>query len=122
VPAPDRDRPRPIRPRRLRCEACLDELTLRHYFDLMTCSCGALTVTGRPARPTVHWLGRPGGGWSELDDETDPAPVGDGPDQEPSALRKLGFAVAYSRPRMAVAVEEIQPPVALTQARAASAT
>jgi hypothetical protein len=124
VPAPDR--PRPGRPRRLRCEACLDELSLRHYFDLMTCSCGALTVTGRPARPTVHWLSRPGGGWSELDDDiesgaaatkTDDDQDKEKEDEVPS--RRLGYD---SRPRMAVPVEEIQPPVALTHASVASGT
>jgi hypothetical protein len=97
------------------------------------CSCGALLLSGRPAKPTIHWLSRPGGGWSELTDaetagteetaeteataETDDDQGKEGAEESPP--RRLGY---YSRPRMAVPVEEIQPPVAFTQARAASAT
>jgi hypothetical protein len=94
------------------------------------CGCGALLLSGRPARPTIHWISRPGGGWSEISDEETAA--AEGPTDEgktdddqgkrqagQSPPRRLGY---YSRPRMAVPVEEIQPPVALTQARVASAT
>jgi hypothetical protein len=79
------------RARRLRCETCLEILTLRHPWDTMACSCGALLLSGRPARPTIHWLSRPGGGWSEIpeDDEAEtvdePGRVVDGP------VRRLGF-------------------------------
>lgn len=63
---------RPVRrPKQLRCEGCLDVLTLRHAWDVRSCSCGALLLSGRPHRPSVHWLSRPGGGWTETDDELD---------------------------------------------------
>lgn len=100
MPTPERRRP--PRPRRLRCESCLEVLTLRHAWDTTACSCGALLLSGRPARPTVHWLTRGGGGWSELDDEPDADVETDtdealkGTDEGPE--RRLGY---YSRPRMA---------------------
>jgi hypothetical protein len=127
VPAAERRRPAPAR--RLRCEGCLEVLSLRHAWDVRACGCGALLLSGRPSKPTVHWLSRPGGGWTELADGPDAGPdvgaqaetVGDrgeeGDDAAPG--RRLGY---YSRPRMAVPVEEIQPPVALTQASLASGT
>jgi hypothetical protein len=110
----------------VRCEACLEVLSLRHHWDVATCRCGALLVSGRPQRPTVSWLSRRGGGWTELEDETEPdgdpsevSKTGDDQGKEEEApARRLG----YSRPRMAVPVEEIQPPVALTQASLASGT
>jgi hypothetical protein len=125
VPTPER--PRPKRPRRLRCETCLEVLSLRHAWDIVACGCGALLLSGRPATPTVHWLSRPGGGWSELDDETGSGAaatetddgLGKEDDEDEVPSRRLGY---YSRPRMAVPVDEIQPPVALTQARVASGT
>lgn len=105
-------------------------LWLRHAWDVMACSCGALVLSGRPRRPTVHWLSRPGGGWSELSEAecADPDAGGDGAQTDDdlgkeagTAERRLGYR-GYSRPRMAVPVEEIQPPVALTQASLASGT
>jgi hypothetical protein len=113
--------------RRIRCESCFEVLALRHAWDVSACGCGALLLRGRPARPTVHWLGRPGGGWSEIDDEKnaetdDDLGKADALGKEAvtgSPERRLGY---YSRPRMAVPVEEIQPPVALTQASLASGT
>jgi len=99
VPTPDRRRPVRRRPRRLRCETCLDVLTLRHAWDVATCSCGALMVSGRPTRPTVHWLCGPGGGWTELcptaaDGSSPPdaaAPDTGSPDTG-MPTRRLGFA------------------------------
>ena len=128
MPVPDR--PRSRRARRLHCEACLEVLSLRHAWDVAACRCGALLLSGRPATPTVHWLSRPGGGWSELDDEVESGAAAtkadddlgqedqDG-DEHAVPSRRLGY---YSRPRMAVPVEEIQPPVALTHASVASGT
>jgi hypothetical protein len=124
VPAPESHRPKPAR--RVRCESCLVVLSLRHHWDVATCSCGALLVSGRPTRPTVSWLSRGGGGWTELEDEIrpegEPSEVAeidaDQGKEEEAPARRLG----YSRPRMAVPVEEIQPPVALTQASLASGT
>ncbi len=83
------------------------------------CRCGALLISGRPHRPTVSWLSRRGGGWTELeataeDEETD--------DDQEKGSEMPARVLGYSRPRMAVPVEEIQPPVALTQASLASGT
>jgi hypothetical protein len=106
---------------RLRCESCLCVIALRHAWDVASCGCGALLLSGRPWRPTIHWLSGPGGGWSQVDDEIPPE-TGDDQEKEPERgepERRLGY---YSRPRMAVPVDEIQPPVALTQASLASAT
>jgi hypothetical protein len=119
VPGAEVSRPKPAR--RIRCESCLQILSLRHAWDVSACGCGALLLRGRPARPTIHWLGRPGGGWSEIDEsldsETDDELGEEGVTDAPE--RRLGY---YSRPKMAVPVEEIQPPVALTQASLASGT
>jgi hypothetical protein len=124
VPAPEPRRSKPAR--RVRCESCLEVLSLRHDWDVASCSCGALLVSGRPNRPTVTWLSRRGGGWIELEDEILSDDVvsevsetdADQGKEEEAPARRLG----YSRPRMAVPVEEIQPPVALTQASLASGT
>jgi hypothetical protein len=128
VPAPDRGRAKPAR--RVRCESCLEVLSLRHAWDVAGCSCGALLVSGRPTRPTVSWLSRRGGGWTELEDEI---PAVDGPAEDTVSAENTGDEqgketgvpvrrLGYSRPRMAVPVEEIHPPVALTQASLASGT
>jgi hypothetical protein len=86
-------RRRPVR--RLRCETCLEVLSLRHAWDTAACRCGDLGLSGRPTKPVVHWLGRPGGGWTELDDEITPD---EPPAVEPGAaesgeepVRRLGF-------------------------------
>jgi hypothetical protein len=54
-------------------------------------------VSGRPTKPRVAWLARPGTGWSEADDGV--AAEGDGPDDDdeasdtpPPASRPIGFA------------------------------
>jgi hypothetical protein len=49
----------------IRCEACRSVVATQHSWDAVTCACGALTVSGRPTKPTVSWVARPGGGWSE---------------------------------------------------------
>ena len=119
-PGPESRRPRPVR-----CEGCGAVLVLAHPFDVRTCLCGAVSVSGRPWRPTVTWLSRPGGGWSEVtgDDEVSEV-TDDGGDEagRDSAADEPARRLGYSRPRMAVPVEEIHPPVALTQARWASGT
>jgi hypothetical protein len=62
---PERRAARPAA--RVRCESCLAVLSLRHHWDTATCSCGAVMVSGRPHKPTVHWLSGPGRGWTELE-------------------------------------------------------
>jgi len=49
-------------------------LTLRHAWDTASCSCGALLLSGRPSQPAVHWLSRPGGGWTEIADDQELSP------------------------------------------------
>ena len=89
MPVPDR--PRSRRARRLHCEACLEVLSLRHAWDVAACRCGALLLSGRPATPTVHWLSRPGGGWSEVP-EPEKAETDDELDQDMAVpVRRLGF-------------------------------
>jgi hypothetical protein len=87
---------RPKAPRRLRCEGCLEVIALRHAWDTRACGCGALLLSGRPGRPTIHWLSRPGGGWTDLGDEPDIGAETDddqGNEGEEPA-RRLGFAVS----------------------------
>ncbi|HXQ63178.1 MAG TPA: hypothetical protein VN796_12650 [Acidimicrobiales bacterium] len=98
MPAPERRR-RACRTRRWRCETCSDVLALRHAWDVATCGCGALTVSGRPTKPAVHWVSRPGGGFTELSCGTgvrNPAPPRSAPEApDPggeSPPRRIGFA------------------------------
>jgi hypothetical protein len=76
----------------VRCEACGSDVATRHAFDKVTCSCGDVTVTGRPWRPTVTFRARAGSGWHELA----PSPEGVD-DDEPAtddaapASRPLGY-------------------------------
>jgi hypothetical protein len=87
----------------MRCESCLDVLTLRHAWDVASCSCGALMMSGRPTKPVVHWLSRPGGGWTEVD-EVDTGPKEEAAPEEGAAdskqeapSRRLGFGRRSAR-------------------------
>ena len=62
-------------------------LATRHAWDKVTCECGALTLTGRRK---VFWLGRPGGGWSEVHDEL-VVPAADAEKDLPEHARRIGF-------------------------------
>jgi hypothetical protein len=73
----------------------LEILSLRHAWDVMACSCGALLLSGRPAKPTIHWLSRPGGGWTEIDDDQDISV----PDDPGLPARRLGFPASPTRER-----------------------
>ena len=68
---------------RLQCEACGAVICTRHAWDHVACECGALSASGRPWRPTIHWRASSGGGWTELDDDTEgpdsPSPNDDAP-------------------------------------------
>jgi hypothetical protein len=82
-------------PVRVRCETCRSVVSTRHAWDSVTCACGSLTVSGRPTKPRVAWVARPGGGWSEAHEGV--AAEGDEPDDEasdaaPPASRPIGFA------------------------------
>jgi hypothetical protein len=94
----------------LRCESCLQVLSLRHAWDVAACGCGALLLSGRPARPSVHWLSGPGGGWTELEAE-EPAAAQTGATAETGndqgkdlddPPRRLGFPIVPARPQAAV--------------------
>lgn len=80
--------------KRLRCESCLEILSLRHAWDVRGCFCGALLLSGRPHKPVIHWLSRPGGGWSEADADAAVEETDDGEDGDPCVERRgrrLGF-------------------------------
>jgi hypothetical protein len=55
----------------------------------VTCACGALTASGRPWRPRLHWSATSGGGWTELDDDTGSAGA-PSPDDDASR-RRIGY-------------------------------
>lgn len=84
---------------RVRCESCSEVLVTRHPWDTVGCSCGALTLSGRPWRPRVSWRGGAGGGWSDVTDltgtadECRPGPEDD-TDTTPRRPDALGFAGA----------------------------
>jgi hypothetical protein len=81
----------------VRCESCRAVVSTRHAWDTVTCTCGQLTVSGRPWRPTIAWLAAPGGGWTETThdlavgaDDRDADGDGDVP-PNPVAQRPIGY-------------------------------
>jgi hypothetical protein len=55
----------------VRCESCGEDVVTRHAFDKVECSCGDVTVSGRPWRPTVTFRARAGSGWHEVAPDAD---------------------------------------------------
>ncbi|HEV2369459.1 MAG TPA: hypothetical protein VGR90_06265 [Acidimicrobiales bacterium] len=58
---------------RARCEVCGDVLESRHAFEVATCSCGRLSLSGGPELRRVRWSADPGAAWTDLsrEDEAD---------------------------------------------------
>ena len=81
----------------LRCESCGSTVATRHAWDVATCACGELTLRGRPWCPSVEWIARPGGGWSEVAPEGKPSAV----PPPRRARRPIGFAPRRGAPRSA---------------------
>lgn len=52
-----------------------------HPWDVQTCSCGRLTLSGGPKHRRVQWRAEPGAGWTDLCDELDPAGGAEGTDR-----------------------------------------
>lgn len=82
-------------PIEIRCEACRTVVSTRHAWEAVTCACGALTVSGRPSKPRVSWVARPGAGWSEAIAAPADASDAEVPDDDESARpvrRPIGYA------------------------------
>ena len=56
-----------------RCDVCGDVVDSLHPWDVRTCACGRLTVSGGPKHRQVQWRAEPGTGWTDLADELDSA-------------------------------------------------
>jgi hypothetical protein len=55
-------------------------------------------MSGRPTRPVVHWLSRPGGGWTEVEEvEADPGDTTEEDATRDEPPRRLGFARRSAR-------------------------
>lgn len=52
-----------------RCDVCGDVIESRHPWDVQTCSCGRLTLSGGPKHRRVQWRAEPGTGWTDLEEE-----------------------------------------------------
>ena len=59
---------------RARCDVCGDIVGSSHPWDVRTCSCGRLTVSGGPKHRRVQWSAEPGAGWTDLGDEPEDEP------------------------------------------------
>src|SRR5438874_1240538 len=77
-----------------RCNACGSVVESTHPWDVATCSCGALTVSGGTARPHRAWNVSSGAGWSEL--QTVVLVFGSGPGLGKSTLAR-GLAEALTQ-------------------------
>lgn len=60
-----------------RCDVCGDVVDSLHPWDVRTCACGRLTVSGGPKHRRVLWRAEPGAGWTDLAGEPE-----DGADEE----------------------------------------
>src|SRR4051794_10422391 len=49
-----------------RCDRCGATVESKHPWDVVTCECGSLTISGGTVRPHVSWTASAGGGWSDL--------------------------------------------------------
>jgi hypothetical protein len=50
-----------------RCDVCGDVVDSLHPWDVQTCSCGRLMLSGGAKHRQVHWSAEPGTGWTDLD-------------------------------------------------------
>ena len=87
----------PGRRRPARCDVCGDVVESRHPWDVQTCSCGRLTLSGGPKHRRVHWRAEPGAGWTDLD-ESSAGDDGADEDSEASSASASGGA-SWLRPR-----------------------
>lgn len=65
------------RAQRVRCARCLGVVATSHAWEVVTCPCGAVTVSGRPWRLRVDWSATSAGGWSYVEEagaDGDPRP------------------------------------------------
>lgn len=84
---------------RVRCARCLGVVATSHAWEVVTCACGAVTVSGLPWRLRVEWSALSPGGWSYAED-ADPEPDGDpraddavagGAQEDPTPRIRLGY-------------------------------
>ncbi len=91
------------RAERVRCARCLGVVATSHAWEVVTCACGAVTVSGLPWRLRVDWSASSPGGWSYVEDadpEPEPEPDGDpraddaaagGAQEAPTPRIRLGY-------------------------------
>ncbi len=85
------------RRRPARCDVCGDVIESRHPWDVQTCSCGRLTLSGGPKHRQVHWRAEPGTGWTDL---TESSADDDSADEDGGANRaSAGGGPSWLRPR-----------------------
>ena len=57
------------RPHRARCDVCGGVIESHHDWDVVTCPCGRLCLSGGPRQRRVSWQADPGSSWTDLSDE-----------------------------------------------------
>lgn len=66
----------PDRPHRARCNVCGGVVESRHEWDVVSCLCGRLCLSGGRRWRRVNWQADPGASWTDLSDEdATPGPI-----------------------------------------------
>lgn len=84
-----------------RCDVCGDVVETGHPWDVQTCSCGRLTLSGGPRHRQVRWRAEPGTGWTDLDEAlADEASADDDSDESPAERSSAGAGSGRLTPRL----------------------
>lgn len=91
VPGDTDPEARPDGPHRARCNVCGGVVESRHEWEVVSCLCGRLCLSGGRRWRRVNWLADAGASWTDLSDEAEepeegaPEAVGEPEDGPPDA-------------------------------------
>src|SRR4051812_43460544 len=63
---PADEKPRKMLRHIARCDRCGTTIESMHPWDVVSCECGSLEISGGIFRPHVSWMASAGGAWSDL--------------------------------------------------------
>jgi hypothetical protein len=82
---PPDEKPRKMLRHIARCDRCGTTIESMHPWDVVSCECGSLEISGGIFRPHVSWMASAGGGWSDLSEyQGDGADAVDSPPDPPT--------------------------------------